>query len=73
MPIVFWASFEPWLKAMNAAETTWSRRNRSLIRRGFARRNTFRITTMSSEADRDPEDRRQDERAPGPCRRRRRP
>ena len=26
MPIVFWASLEPWLKAMNAAEITWSRR-----------------------------------------------
>src|SRR5215218_1650392 len=31
MPIVFWASFEPWLKAMYAAETTWRRRKRSLI------------------------------------------
>ena len=26
MPIVFWASFEPWAKAMNAAEKTCSRR-----------------------------------------------
>ena len=46
-PIVFWASFEPWLKAMYAAERTWSRRNRSLIRFGWARRNTFSRTTMS--------------------------
>src|SRR5258707_11722114 len=28
MPMVFWAAFEPWLEAMNAAETTRSRRNR---------------------------------------------
>ena len=28
MPIVFWASLEPWAKAMNPAENTWSRRNR---------------------------------------------
>ena len=52
MPIVFWASFEPWLKAMYAAETTWSRRNRSLIALGCARRNTFSSTTMNDEADR---------------------
>ena len=26
MPIVFWASFEPWAKAMNPAEKTCSRR-----------------------------------------------
>ena len=32
MPIVFWASFEPWLNAMNAAEPTWRRRKRSFIR-----------------------------------------
>src|SRR6476469_6548690 len=38
IPIVFWASFEPWLKAMKAADRTWRRRNRSFIRRGFARR-----------------------------------
>ena len=45
-PIVFWASFEPWLNAMNAAETTWSRRKRSLIRAGWARRKRFSRTTM---------------------------
>ena len=26
MPIVFWASLEPWAKAMNPAEKIWSRR-----------------------------------------------
>ena len=26
MPIVFWASLEPWAKAMNPAENTWSLR-----------------------------------------------
>ena len=31
MPIVFWASFEPWAKAMNAAEKTWSLLNRQAI------------------------------------------
>ena len=48
IPIVFWASFEPWLKAMNAADTICNRRNRSLIRRGLARRKTFRITTIAA-------------------------
>ena len=33
MPIVFWASFEPWAKAMNAAEKTWSRRKTFAERR----------------------------------------
>src|SRR6266576_175823 len=47
IPIVFWASFEPWLNAMNAAETSWRRRKRSLIRWGFARLKTFRRMTMS--------------------------
>jgi len=47
IPIVFWASFEPWLNAMNAAEITCSRRNRSLIRCGFARRKTLKMTTMN--------------------------
>ena len=28
MPIVFWASLEPWAKAMNPADTTWRRRKR---------------------------------------------
>jgi hypothetical protein len=41
------ASFEPWLKAMYAAEITWSRRNRSLSTRGWACRNTFRSTTIN--------------------------
>ncbi len=31
MPIVFWASFEPWAKAMNAAEPTCRRRKRTAI------------------------------------------
>ena len=31
IPIVFCASFEPWAKAMNAAEKTWSRRKRRAI------------------------------------------
>ena len=31
MPIVFWASFEPWAKAMNAAEPTCRRRKRTPI------------------------------------------
>ena len=31
MPIVFWASFEPWAKAMKAADSTWSRRKRRAI------------------------------------------
>ena len=29
MPIVFWASLEPWAKAMYPAESTWSRRKRA--------------------------------------------
>src|SRR3954453_6251570 len=36
IPIVFWASLLPWLNAIAAADRTWSRRNRSLIRRGLA-------------------------------------
>ena len=40
MPIVFWASFEPWAKAMNAAEKTWSRRNRRAIGLRCERRKT---------------------------------
>ena len=47
MPIVFWASFEPWLNAIAAADRTWSRRKRSLIRLGFALRKTFRITSIA--------------------------
>ncbi len=38
MPIVFWASFEPWLNAMNPADTTWRRRNRTFRRAGWAPR-----------------------------------
>ena len=40
IPIVFWASFEPWLNAMYVAEPTWSFRNRSLSRCGWAWRTT---------------------------------
>ena len=40
MPIVFWASFEPWAKAMNAAEKTWRRRKRSDIGLRFEQRKT---------------------------------
>ena len=38
MPIVFWASLEPWAKAMNAAEKTCRRRNRRAIGLRFDRR-----------------------------------
>ena len=38
MPIVFWASLEPWAKAMNPADTTWSRRKRRAIGLRSARR-----------------------------------
>ena len=31
MPIVFWASLDPWAKAMNAAEKTCSLRKRTAI------------------------------------------
>ena len=37
MPIVFCASFDPWAKAMNAAEKTWRRRKRSDIGLRFER------------------------------------
>ena len=40
MPIVFWASFEPWLKAMYEADRIWSRRNRRLSRCGWPCWNT---------------------------------
>ena len=53
MPIVFCASLEPWLNAMNAADRTWSRRKRSLIGRGLARRKTFRQDDHQREADRE--------------------
>ena len=37
IPIVFWASFEPWANAMYVADTTWRRRNRPLSRWGCPR------------------------------------
>ena len=69
MPIVFCASFEPWLKAMYAAEMTWSRRNRSLIVRGWAVSEHVQEHDHQAEPDEDAEDRRGHERERGPCRR----
>ena len=40
IPIVFWASFEPWLKAMYEADRIWSRRNRRFSRAGWPRWNS---------------------------------
>lgn len=48
MPIVSWASFVPWLKAMSAADTTWSHRKRSFIWRGLARWKALSSTTIAT-------------------------
>ncbi len=50
IPIVFWAPLEPWLNAIYAAEISWSRRKRSLIRCGSARRNTLSSRTITRNA-----------------------
>ena len=62
MPIVFWASFEPWLKAMYAAEMTWSRRNRSLRSAWVGAPEHVQEHDHQAEADEHAEDRRRDQR-----------
>ena len=44
MPMVFWASFVPWLKLIHDALNNWSRPNTILVRCGLQ----FRSSTMSS-------------------------
>ena len=50
MPIVFWASFEPWANAMNAAEPTCKRRNRAAIGFRCDRRKIQYRATMKAKA-----------------------
>ena len=50
MPIVFCASFEPWAKAMNAAEKTCSRRKRRAIGLRFDHRKIQKIASMKANA-----------------------
>ena len=54
MPIVFWASFEPWAKAMNAAEPTCKRRKRLAIGLRLDRRKTQYSATIKAKAMKKP-------------------
>ena len=47
-PIVFCASFEPWLNAMTDADASCARRKRRMSRPGCARRKSQRIATISA-------------------------
>jgi len=47
MPMVFWASFRPWLVAMKAEETIWSFLKAVFTVRGWAFTNTHVSSTMS--------------------------
>jgi len=50
MPIVFCASFVPWVSATKAPETSWPRRKTRLIFEGDLRLITHTITVMSTKA-----------------------
>ena len=54
MPIVFWASLEPWAKAMNPADTTWRRRKRWASGRRAARRKIQKRATIRMNAPKNP-------------------
>ena len=46
MPIVFWASFDPWARAMYVADKICSFLKRSFMWRGLARTKTLRMTII---------------------------
>ena len=50
IPIVFWASFVPWVKATNAPDTSWARRNPRLTFVGDRRAMSSVIATISTKA-----------------------
>ena len=58
MPIVFWASLEPWANAMQPAEKICSRRNPRVRGRRVAFRNSQCRPTISDEREREADDRR---------------